>query len=222
MTKDMAEPHFCGFPISVYAVRKYGLPLIQEKLSHVQYCEHGDRCEHCCFLYRGRLGKTGRIFFYTNGPKYSPRSFCRQVAFGYMMSIQAQPLCPLRACCNLWHVAFFKHAMIDEDIFDHIDVCEHGRLCCACCWKWHGKTARDNDGFINPTMRIGTPTRDINVLSYLSRHYLGNYSQNKYAVCRKCGTLLCANMWHIEVPSMYDRTVRMWPYNPRKPAYANS
>ena len=145
---------YCGYPVTQYALRKYGESLIADKLNHVQYCEHGDRCESCCFLYTGRIS-LNKNTYHTNKPariaaisltgkhtSKSPRAFFQRLVFGYHPTAKVFPSCQTPVCCNIWHNRLRWKAFVAEDIFHHIDVCKHGRLCKRCCWKWNGKQTK--------------------------------------------------------------------------------
>src|SRR5438477_13001249 len=101
---------YCGYPISPFALRRYGEPFLHSVLAQVQYCEHGDWCEECCFVYRGKtlvFNEHGlsAVKMYKGGGRYTGiRTF-----FEYMISGWIQKRCTVgsacanQLCCQLWH-----------------------------------------------------------------------------------------------------------------------
>lgn len=55
----------CGFKFTSYALRKYGKKAISLLVDYIEFCEHGEMCEDCCFIYKGpglRCCKEGKAF----------------------------------------------------------------------------------------------------------------------------------------------------------------
>ena len=205
----MVELNYCGFPITTYAIREYGIPLLQEKFSHVQYCEHGDRCEKCCFQYTGKVyvAKRTRVpympFFPNEHSLIGPSGFFYRVAFGKSsFRTNTKTSCSTLACCNLWHIFVSQPFLITEDFFHHIGVCEHGRLCAACCWSWpYTKTVIKN-GCPILEARTGSPSKARTVLLPLLRDMLGYATPKRQIPKRICNNGRCANMWHVRLTSI--------------------
>src|SRR5216683_3629894 len=106
---------YCGYPISQYVLRRYGEPFLHSVLAQVQYCEHGDWCEECCFQYQGKLRTNNKPHMKAgpghrawvpipeyNSLKMPLRTFFYAMAYGYKRHLRVHPLCPERRCVNLW------------------------------------------------------------------------------------------------------------------------
>lgn len=203
---------------------------ISRVLSCIEYCEHGDRCNLCCFIYTGPLKK-----YKTRGLRrvetlaYLPEKllnihdreqqkhllrFAYETVNGFTpTNIQIQRACENFRCVNLHHAITVENFSI-EKIFKNIQYCEHGIKCHECCWPWIGTMhCASGRNIFTPKVRTYLPNGKrvgIHIRRYVVENMLKKpVDPKKYAIT-SCGYYSCVNWHHVIFESKHDRAISIY------------
>lgn len=226
---------YCGYPLSEYGIAKYTQYNISIVIDHIKICEHGDRCERCCFPYEGpmekistqfRLRKPENIFLlpekllgiWLKKPnQISIHRFMFESIFGYQgRNIGVSYTCSMPNCANIHHTSVHRKNTIDRQL-QLIKMCDHGMSCQICCWKWLGKIRQFENRLPRPyAVRYSSSESIEHVSMFLAKYILRFPIQKDSATTMGCGNSLCVNWHHVILRKMHDasreniRLSKMW------------
>lgn len=190
---------YCGNPISAYAIRRYGPAFIADRLAQVQYCVHGDRCEECCFIYKGTPWKP----YAPHGMQISMSALFRQVVHGQIPKGKYIRTCTSKYCVSPSHCFTWKKYKTSYDVLRLVEYCKHGWLCESCCWPWagfiHRSTQIPSTNSQTPAIKFSGVKNVFPVPRYLAETILGVPIALRERVLHTCQNQLCVNFWHIEI-----------------------
>ena len=217
---DPPKLTFCGFPVHQDAFTFTSKEKLERALSCVEYCQHGEMCSDCCFIYIGRVNhrknKLGEKFNYRisqkncNSKGVGPilHRYFFDVVFGKVADLLVRRACADdKLCVNLQHMKIY-YRPIDNSLnfWDKLNICCHGRLCKKCCWsttiKHEAKELNFHGHYSNRKLRLGIPR----ILYCITHNKLLAKGMRVSNVCRN---KLCANLTHYVVVSKidYGRTI---------------